>query len=181
MDRLSKSPARKVLTVSGQNLRRNVMLRLGSLQETISVRIDDRETREAPLVKEVPMPARKECVTSPTGGRIEPPRKIRDLSPQYPSSLRGTGTEGTVVMQGRIGLDGYIGDIDIIGDAQPDLAQAVIAAVREWRYTETLLNCEPAEVMMTITTAFRRMTPATAASSTSVTLSNGRLRYHRRE
>ncbi len=43
-------------------------------------------------------------------------------------------------------LDGYVADVRLVGDAQPDLAQSAIAAVREWRYTETLLNCTPVEV-----------------------------------
>ena len=79
--------------------------------------------------------------------------------PVYPVALRGTGTGGTVVMEGRIGLDGYIGDIRIIGDAHPELAHSAIAAVRDWRFTQTLLNCQPVEVTMTITTNFNAVPP----------------------
>ena len=89
------------------------------------------------------------CVASPGGGYIVPPKKIRDAHPYYPSSLRGVWTEGTVMMRARIGVDGYVADINIVGDAHPDLALSAIAAVREWRYTETLLNCAPVEVTMT--------------------------------
>ena len=59
-------------------------------------------------------------------------------------------------MEARIGADGYVADIRVVGDAQPDLAQSAIAAVREWRYTETLLNCTPVEVMMNVTVNFER-------------------------
>ena len=85
------------------------------------------------------------------------------MAPIYPVALRGTGTGGTVVMEGRIGLDGYIGDIRVIGDAHPELAHSAIAAVRDWRFTQTLLNCQPVEVTMTITTNFKEMPTATAA------------------
>ncbi len=68
--------------------------------------------------------------------------------------MRGTGTSGSVVMQARIALDGYLTDISVVGDAHPDLANAAVAAVREWRYSETLLNCAPVEVGMTITANF---------------------------
>ena len=84
-----------------------------------------------------------------------PPKKLRDFAPTYPVNLRGTGTNGTVVMQGRIALDGYITDIRLVGDAHPDLANAAIEAVREWHYSETLLNCAPVEVGMTITVNFK--------------------------
>jgi len=151
-----------LLKVAGQNLQRNITLKLGSLEETIVVSFDptdERAARSTPVVKEVAMPARKPCVASATGGRIVPPRKIRDVSPVYPSALRGTGVEGAVVMEARVGVDGYLSDTQIIGEPQPDLAQAAIAAVRDWRFTETLLNCEPTEVMIKVTTTFRRVPP----------------------
>ena len=100
------------------------------------------------------MPARKECVASAEGGRIVPPKKIRDAHPYYPTALQGTAPAATVELEALIGADGYVADVRLIGDAQPDLAQSAIAAVREWRYTETLLNCKPVEVMMTVTVNF---------------------------
>lgn len=155
---------REPLTIGGQNLQRQFMMKLGTLQETINVSVpiaadDTPQGSAAPRVREVPMPARRECAAPAVGGQIVPPKKIRDVWPVYPSALRGTGTEGTVQMEGIIGLDGYVGDIKIMGDAHPELAQSAIAAVREWRYTETLLNCEPVEVMMTITTNFKVAPP----------------------
>lgn len=154
------------VAISGRNLQRNITLKLGTLQETITVSFnpadpggDSRSPQPAAQVKEVPMPAPKECAASASGGQILAPRKIRNMNPVYPAALRGTGTGGTVLMEGRIGLDGYVGDIRIIGDAHPELAQAAIAAVREWRYTQTLLNCQPVEVTMTITTNFKEMPP----------------------
>jgi TonB family protein len=144
----------ETLTVAAQNLHRNVKLQLGSLEETISV-FDDGRPVTAPGIREVAKPT-IECTTSSDGGRIIPPRKIRDVHPLYPEGLRGTGTEGTVVMQARIGVDGYTGDISIIKGAHPDMDQAAVAAVREWRFTETLLNCQPVEVTMTVTTNFRK-------------------------
>jgi beta-lactamase regulating signal transducer with metallopeptidase domain len=154
------------IAVAGQNLQRHVALKLGRLQETINVDFNPTdagssdERAPAAVVKEVPMPARKECVPSSSGGRIVPPRKIRDVWPIYPVALRGTGTEGTVVLEGRIGVDGYVGDIHVVGDAHPELAQSAITAVRQWRFTETLLNCTPAEPLMMITTTFKAMPPA---------------------
>jgi hypothetical protein len=152
------------VTIAGRNLQRHIALKVGTLQETITVAFDPNEkssdnTSPQPAVraKEVPMPAPKECVAGSTGGRIVPPKKIRDVVPVYPPALRGTGTGGSVVMEARIGADGYVNDISVIGDAHPELVHAAIAAVRDWRYTQTLLNCQPIEVTMTVTTNFREM------------------------
>jgi beta-lactamase regulating signal transducer with metallopeptidase domain len=153
-----------VIVVSGRNVQRNVALTIGSLQETITVGFDpneraadNRAPQQAPRLKEVPMPAPKECVPTSAGGRIVPPKKIRDVVPIYPVALRGTGTGGTVVMEARIGTDGYVNDLRVIGDAHPELVDSAITAVRDWRYTQTLLNCQPIEVTMTVTTNFREM------------------------
>ena len=150
-----------VLTVGGQNLQRSYTLKIGTLQETITLSFTPRDTTNEPVSDTVNIgklftPVKKECIASPDGGRITPPRKIRDASPYYPSSLRGVWTEGVVKMRARIGVDGYVADISVTGDAHPDLAQSAVAAVREWRYTETLLNCAPVEVMMDVTVNFQR-------------------------
>jgi hypothetical protein len=155
-------PIKDVVTISGQNARRDYMLKLGTLQETITLRFSPNEASAQP-VQDTPnlgklyvVTTKKECVPSAAGGYIVPPKKIRDASPYYPSALRGTWTEGVVTMQARIGVDGYVADVRITGDAQPDLAQSAMAAVREWRYTETLLNCTPVEVLMNVTVNFER-------------------------
>lgn len=155
---------REDVTLGPQNVRRDYTMSLGTLQETITLRFGPNDPtgdpRDTPVVSaEIPMPPRKECVAAVEGGRIIPPRKIRDVSPYYPSALRGTGTGGTVKMISRIGRDGYVADVRIVGDAQPDLAQSAVAAVREWRFTETLLNCTPVDVTMNVTVNFQPAPP----------------------
>ncbi len=149
------------LTIGNQNVQRDFRMKLGMLQETVTLRFSPSETgkepiRDAPTVGQGIEPVKKECVASPEGGRIVPPKKIRDASPYYPSALRGAWTEGSVILEARIGLDGYVADVNILRTPQPDLAQSAVAAVREWRFTETLLNCTPVEVTMTVTVNFQR-------------------------
>ena len=133
---LGFQPVKDTVTLAGQNLQRNITLKVGSLTETITVGFSTSDVaagdQKPPTIKEVPARARQECVASAAGGQIVPPRKLRDVYPQYPAALRGTGTGGIVVMQARLGVDGYVRDIQIVGDAHPELAQAAIAAVREW-------------------------------------------------
>ena len=149
-----------VITVSGQNLQRNFTLKLGTLQETITVSFDPLKGRDIArrdvAEEEVPMPAPKECVASAAGGRIVPPKKIRDVAPIYPVALRGTGTE-------RNGGDGRphwrwtatSTDISVVGDAHPELAHCGDRGGARLALTQTLLNCQPVEVTMTITTNFK--------------------------
>ena len=145
-----------VVTVSGQNLQRNYTLKLGTLQETIIVTDDGRE-HGAPAVKERTTPPRGECAASGVGGQIKPPKKIRDVAPIYPASLRGTGTTSVVQLKGRIALDGYLTDISVEGEAHPEMASSAVAALREWQFTETLLNCQPVDVVMNISVTFKGM------------------------
>jgi hypothetical protein len=59
-----------------------------------------------------------------------------------------------VVLDATIGLDGFPKDIVLREGANPDLAFAAITAVRQWQFSQTLLNCSPVEVQMTVTTNF---------------------------
>ena len=149
---------RDTVAVAGQNLQRNYTLTLGTLQETINIVDDGREPKPAGIRERV-APPKAECVASGAGGQIKPPKKLRDFPPSYPASLRGTGTAGVVILKAKIGLDGYLTDISVEREAHPDFASAAVVAVREWMFSETLLNCQPVEVGMTITLHFKGMPP----------------------
>jgi hypothetical protein len=151
-------PLKDAIVISGQNVQRNYTLKLGTLQETIVVTDAARQSPSA--IKEIVPKPRPACVPAAAGGHIVPPKKIRDYAPVFPENLRGTGLAETVTMEGRIALDGFITDIRIVGDAHPDFATAAVAAVREWKFTETLLNCQPVDVGMTITVNFKAAPPA---------------------
>jgi hypothetical protein len=60
-----------------------------------------------------------------------------------------------VLLKGRIALDGYLTDISVEGEANPEMASSAVAAVREWLFTETLLNCQPVDVVMNISVTFK--------------------------
>jgi len=151
---------RENVTVAGKNFQRTYTLRVGTLAETVTVIDSGRDVQPSTIsVKEEIVAPKTECVPSDAGGQIKPPKKVRSLNPTYPASLRGTATEGVVILSGRIGLDGYITDISVLREVHPDLASAAVTAVREWRYSETLLNCQPVDVGITITVNFKGMPP----------------------
>jgi protein TonB len=60
---------------------------------------------------------------------------------------------GIVIIEATIGKDGSVRDARVLRSV-PLLDQAALDAVRQWRFTPTLLNNEPVEVIMTVTVNF---------------------------
>ena len=87
------------------------------------------------------------------GGNIKEPRKIRTVQPAYPPVALAAKIEGTVILEATISKDGNVVDA-IVLRSQPLLDQAALDAVRQWKFTPTLLNGEAVEVKMTVTVNF---------------------------
>ena len=88
------------------------------------------------------------------GGDIKPPRKVADVAPVYPPLARAARVEGIVILEAVIAQDGSVRDVRVLR-SQALLDEAAIEAVRQWRFTPTLLNGQPVPVVMTITVAFK--------------------------
>jgi protein TonB len=89
------------------------------------------------------------------GGNLRPPKKIKDVRPEYPASMQEAGLEGLVPLEAVIGRDGTVSSLRVLSaKVHPDLAAAAMHAVRQWRFEPTLLNGVPVDVMMTVTVAF---------------------------
>jgi beta-lactamase regulating signal transducer with metallopeptidase domain len=89
------------------------------------------------------------------GGNLLPPAKLVDVRPVYPEHLKASNVGGIVTMDAVIGVDGLVREIDNVHGPDPALEQAAADAVRQWQFTTTLLNCEPIEVNMHVTTQFK--------------------------
>jgi TonB family protein len=91
------------------------------------------------------------------GGQIRPPRKLLHVKPIYPAAQQAAGIAGVVVLVGRVGIDGYIVDLqprDPQSRVDPALTAAAIEAARQWEFTPTLLNGVPVEANITINVQF---------------------------
>jgi TonB family protein len=155
--------------LSGKSVRRDLTLSVGDLQETINVR-GSREAAEkltpsnrtaaggavttADLDRSSYLAALASCTPSTTGGRIRPPRKIRDVRPIYPASLQQAGVQGKVGVEAIIGTDGTIREANVVEPVHPELDAAALEAVRQWQFDGTLVNCSPAEVKMKVSITF---------------------------
>ena len=102
-----------------------------------------------------PPPVRLPPPTAPVriGGDIRPPEKVRHVAPEYPAIARSAGKSGIVILEAVIAEDGTVRDVSVLR-SEPLLDEAAVRAVRQWRFTPTLLNGQPIAVIMTVTVAF---------------------------
>jgi TonB family protein len=87
------------------------------------------------------------------GGEIREPKKIKDVKPFYPADAHAAGVQGIVVIEVAIDPEGAVADAQVLRSI-PQLDQAALDAVRQWKYMPMLLNGAPVSLMMTVTIAF---------------------------
>jgi TonB family protein len=123
---------------------RTITLQVGTLEERITVTAS-RPAGTTPAAE----PGR------PIGGNIRVPVKLVDVKPIYPASMRDSGLEGAVILEAQIGGDGSVLSARAVSaQVHPDFATAAIDAVRQWRFSPTLLNGSPIEVSMRVSVRF---------------------------
>jgi TonB family protein len=79
---------------------------------------------------------------------------IYRVEPEYPEEARAEGIQGAVVLEVRIGSDGSVEQVRVVS-GQPVLANAALAAVKQWRFKPRQVNGQAAEMQTTITLNFR--------------------------
>jgi TonB family protein len=149
----------ETVRIGGQDVQRNLALTLGTLSETIHVAgtrdgVDGPPAAPRGQRADHPSPS-SVCKPGTSGGNVRPPIKLVSVNPVYPAYLRSQGVEGTVRLKATIGTDGNVRAVDVVDTPNQGLASAAIAAVREWEFDQTLLNCEPVEVEMRVTVTFQ--------------------------
>ena len=100
-----------------------------------------------------PPPERQQEPIRP-GGKIRPPAKVVHVAPQYPASARAARVEGVVILEATIDRSGNVTSAEVLRSI-PLLDQAALDAVRQWKFTPTLLNGVAVPVVMTVTVNFR--------------------------
>lgn len=81
-------------------------------------------------------------------------RLTRRIRPDYPKIAELMHLSGTVQLHAIIGTDGSVRALEVLSGNQI-LAQAALAAVRQWRYEPTRLNGQRVEVETYITVKFQ--------------------------
>lgn len=75
------------------------------------------------------------------------------VEPEYPALAREQRISGTVVLDARVGIDGEVRTVNVVSGPQL-LIPAAINAVREWRYSPTLLDGKPIETDVRVSLEF---------------------------
>ena len=84
-----------------------------------------------------------------SGGRL-----LHEVKPVYPARAQSMRIEGAVVVETMVMEDGTVGDVKVM-EGPPELAQAVVEAVKNWRYQPTLLDGRPTRIERRVTINFR--------------------------
>lgn len=150
----------RVKLAAGGNVRGSLTMPLGTLSETITIACGEPSVMRRmrylnnaifPIVAAQELPIR-------VGGNIRAPRKLSDTRPACPSA---PAAETIVRLTARIDVTGATFDIVPVPAAtgvEPaqEFVDSAIAAVREWKFTPTLLNGQAVEVGMTIQVTYQR-------------------------
>jgi TonB family protein len=87
------------------------------------------------------------------GGNIRAPQKIHNVPPVYPQEAQDARVQGVVIIEAKIDADGSVAEAWVLRSI-PLLDQAALDAVKQWRYTPTLMNGVAVPVIMTVTVNF---------------------------
>jgi TonB family protein len=79
---------------------------------------------------------------------------IHRVEPDYPEEARNRQLQGAVVLDIHIGQDGTVQETKVVS-GEPLLADAAMAAVRQWRFQPRSVDGEPVEMQTRVTLNFR--------------------------
>jgi len=93
-------------------------------------------------------------LSAPVSQGVSGGRLLRQVKPVYPAQAQSMRLEGAVVVEAMVREDGTVGDVKVV-EGPSELAQAVVDAVKNWRYEPTLLDGRPTRIERKITINFR--------------------------
>jgi protein TonB len=114
--------------------------------DLLSVAPNSAEIVKQPVVTSVPQRV-------PVTSTIEAAKLISRVQLVYPQLAIQARIQGNVVLHAIIGRDGQVSELQVLS-GHPLLVNAALDAVRQWRYSPTLLNGQAVEVETTITVSF---------------------------
>ena len=79
---------------------------------------------------------------------------LRRVDPVYPELAKRARVDQIVMLEVSVDEEGNVANVRVIR-GHPLLDQAAIDAVKQWKYSPTLLNGEPVPVIATVTVIFK--------------------------
>ena len=98
-----------------------------------------------------PKPVKREPIR--VGGNVQESKLIRKVEPVYPELAKRARVQGSVILSVTVDEEGNVSEIRVT-KGHPLLDEAALTAVRQWKYSPTLLNGEPVPVIATVTVIF---------------------------
>jgi hypothetical protein len=88
-------------------------------------------------------------------GRIKEPRQLQHAAPKYPELPPGTVGSGLWIGDLLVGPDGRVHKISVLRDLTfkppaPQFGEAIVAALKEWTYTPTVLDGRAVPICVTV-------------------------------
>jgi TonB family protein len=135
----------------------DVTVQVGTLREKVSVNGaggGSAPGEQRTVVTSTAPSAPPACGSTQLGGNLKPPKKLKDVRPRYKGEWLSAGLQGDVLLQATIGVDGRVRDVEVVSPVNADLEDEAIAAVSQWEFSPTYLNCGAIEVRMYVTVSF---------------------------
>ena len=99
-----------------------------------------------------PKPVKREPIA--VSANVKQSALIRKVEPLYPESAKRERVQGKVVLELAVDSEGNVSDVRAVS-GHPIFYEAAVSAVRQWKYSPTLLDGKPVPVMATATVEFR--------------------------
>ena len=92
--------------------------------------------------------------TVPEAEEMTAPRRIAEIKLDYPALARARQIEGDVVLQGLVGIDGTVTNVEVIHSAHAALTDAAVNAFSRCRYEPGRRNGVPVSSRVRVTVHF---------------------------
>jgi protein TonB len=97
-------------------------------------------------------PAKREPLR--VGGNVQESKLIRRIAPVYPEFAKRSRAEGTVILEVNVDEGGNVTAVRVVR-GHPLLNDEAVRAVKQWKYSPTLLNGEAIPIIATVTVIFK--------------------------
>ncbi|MEW5900094.1 MAG: energy transducer TonB, partial [Acidobacteriota bacterium] len=81
------------------------------------------------------------------------PKIIKKVDPVYPEAARKAGIQGIVLLEARTDEKGNVVQVRVLKSI-PELDQAAIDALRQWKYEPCVIDGKPAGIAFSVTVQF---------------------------
>ncbi len=107
----------------------------------------------APLAPPPPPPPAPKAARVKRGGEVQESKLVRRIVPEYPPIAVRAHVEGTVLLEIDVDEEGNVTDVRVL-QGNPLLVPEAVRAVKQWKYSPTLLNGEPIPILSTVKVEF---------------------------